>query len=58
MMVDKSLLKKRDSDLGINTEKVKQERIGIETPNIAPGADQWQNGVIYQLAIEKRKPLY
>jgi hypothetical protein len=46
---DPSLVKKRDDDLKVDTQKKRENRADLPTREIASGADAWQSGQVSQI---------
>ena len=44
-----ALISQRDSVMGTNTAAKRESRRSLPSPEIAPGADAWQNGPAFQI---------
>ncbi|WP_244818082.1 OBAP family protein [Caballeronia sp. Lep1P3] len=49
--LDESLLAARDARLGVSSDDRRRKRYGIAVPDIAPGANGWEDGTSVQTAI-------
>lgn len=49
---DPELVRERDRNFGIDSEKKRRDRADIPSPQILPGADAWQKGEVVQ--VEKK----
>ena len=52
---DPAMVSRRDRDLNINTSEAKAARIDLITHPIAPGADAWQQGDVFQINLDATK---
>ena len=50
---DEELIRERDRRLGVSTPQKRQDRAGIQSPEVAPGANAWERGRTVQTRLEE-----
>jgi Protein of unknown function (DUF1264) len=50
---DEALIRERDRRLGVSTPQKRQDRAGIPSPEVVPGANAWERGRTVQTRLEE-----
>jgi hypothetical protein len=54
--IDANKVSARNAELGIDQQKKRQSRAAIPAAPVAPGADAWQKGEVFQLELRGKSP--